>query len=444
MITFQDRIKKLKNGSKKGKFVLYWMQGAFRTSYNHSLEFAVYLSQIYRLPVLVLAVLNLKYPEANYRTFRFFTEGLIDVKNGLEDRGITFHLRLGTFLEVLPQYFDDSVAMVTDKAYLPAIKNLRLAVYNKYDGPIYEVDTNLLVPVEVVSGKMEYGAYTIRPKIERLKNKYYEDFIEYAYKDGFLEPKYDLELKCYDKLLRDSCEYVPEVTLRGGYLSAKAQLKNFVVEKFPSYERERNDPSKESESYMSFYLHYGHISPIEIIKSLPNDVQNFPAYYEQVIVRRELSHNLTFYSDNLEGFDTYLPIWAKSTLNEHFYDKRDYCYSLEDFESANTHDKYWNSAQLELLFSGKIHNYMRMYWGKKIIEWTENYQKAYEIMVYLNNKYSVDGRDPNSYAGILWCFGMHDRPFSERSIFGKVRFMSESGLKRKFDIEKYLDKWGVK
>lgn len=441
MITFEDRIKKLKNGSKKGKFILYWMQGAFRTSYNHTLEFGIYLSQKYDIPLLTLVVLNLKYPEANYRTFKFFMDGLNDVKNGLEIRGITFHLRLGNFGEILPEYFRDTAALLTDKAYLPIIKNIRNEIYNKCDADIFEVDTNLLVPVEKASSKMEYGAYTIRPKIEKLKNKFYDDFTEYTYKNGFLEPKQDVDLKFSDKLLKDSCEYVNEVSLKGGYFAGKKQLKKFIDDKYSNYEHDRNDPTKTAESYMSFYLHYGHISPIEIIKNLPKDSLNFPAYYEQVVVRRELSHNLTFYADSLENFDTYLPSWVKDTLNTHLNDRKDYIYSLEDFESAITHDKYWNAAQRELVISGKIHNYMRMYWGKKIIEWAEDYRTAYNIMVYLNNKYSVDGRDPNSYTGILWCFGMHDRPFFERNIFGKIRYMAESGLKRKFDIEKYADKW---
>lgn len=441
MISFEDRVKHIKKGSRKGKFILYWMQGAFRTSYNHTLEFGIYLSQKYDLPLLTLAVVNFKYPEANYRTFKFFMDGLNDVKNGLNERGLAFHLRLGDFTEILPEYFENSFIIATEKAYLPDIRWVKNNVYEGYDGDIFEVDTNLLVPVEIGSPKMEYGAYTIRPKLEKIKDIYLKDFTEYTYKNIFLEQRLDVDLEDYETLLKESCEYVPGVILKGGYSSAKNELKRFVDEKYQNYQDDRNDPVKMTESFMSFYLHFGHISTVEILKSLPEDTVNYPAYYEQVVVRRELAHNLAFHSQNFDKFDTYLPKWAKDTLSEHFYDRRDYIYNLQEFETAGTHDKYWNAAQNELVTSGKIHNYMRMYWGKKIIEWTENCQMAYKIMVYLNNKYSVDGRDPNSYTGILWCFGMHDRPFFERGIFGKVRYMAESGLKRKFDIDKYVDKW---
>ena len=163
-------------------------------------------------------------------------------------------------------------------------------------------------------------------------------------------------------------------------------------------------------------------------------------FLEELIVRRELSVNFIYYNKNYDSYDA-LPPWAMATLQKHKSDRRDYLYSLREFDEALTHDIYWNAAQNELLRTGKIHNYMRMYWGKKIIEWTESPEQAFDFMIYLNNRYALDGRDVNSYTGIAWCFGKHDRPWKERAVFGTVRYMNENGLKRKFDMSGYLKKY---
>ena len=198
------------------------------------------------------------------------------------------------------------------------------------------------------------------------------------------------------------------------------------------------------ESDLSPYLHFGHISPrevaIKVRKAAKNNSSALEEFWEELIIRRELSFNFIYYNRMYDKFPELLPEWAQKTLKKHWDDQREYTYSKQEFETASTHDKYWNAAQLELIYRGKIHNYMRMYWGKKILEWSKTPNLAFDICLYLNNKYAIDGRDPNSYAGVAWCFGKHDRAWKERQIYGKVRYMNRNGLERKFKLENYSDR----
>jgi deoxyribodipyrimidine photo-lyase len=429
----------------KGKAVVYWMQGAFRTSHNHSLEFAVEIANRSGLPLLVLVVLDLGYPEANARSFKFFLEGLVDVREGLARRGIALHLRNGSFERVMPEYASDAYTLVSDAAYLPAMREIRGKLYGSSESGIIEVEPNVLVPVKAASNKMEYGAYTLRPKIRRLAPLYEKDFTTRRYRGERLDDELDFDPSADRAKILEGAERVPPCSSVGGSSRASKLLEDFVEKKYHSFAALRGDPAAQAESDLSPYLHFGHISPLEILerarrKGAPNG--NYGALFEQLVVRRELAHNFTLYARGISGPLDFIPGWAAETLKAHEGDRRDYVYSLSELEGARTHDKYWNAAQSELLRRGKIHNYMRMYWGKKIIEWSEGIDRAYRAMVYLNNKYALDGRDPNSYAGIGWCFGLHDRPFREREVFGKVRYMSEGGLGRKFDMEAYLGRIG--
>jgi deoxyribodipyrimidine photo-lyase len=198
-------------------------------------------------------------------------------------------------------------------------------------------------------------------------------------------------------------------------------------------------------SDISPYLHFGQISPLYVALEVANAAgvrkEAREAYLEQLIVRRELSMNFVNFNDHYDSYDC-IPSWAKRTLAEHESDRRQYEYSVEELEQGRTHDPYWNAAQREMVDSGKMHNYMRMYWGKKIIEWTPKPEDAFRAALYLNNKYELDGRDPNGFTGVAWCFGKHDRPWQERKVFGKVRYMNAEGLRRKFDMDAYLRKVG--
>jgi len=220
-------------------------------------------------------------------------------------------------------------------------------------------------------------------------------------------------------------------------------LREFLRERLPWYHEGRNDPMEDAQSNLSPYLHFGHISAQRIVLEVTKHDANREsqeAFLEELIVRRELSDNFCFYNahyDHFEGF----PDWAKKTLNDHRKDTREYVYSLDDFGRGDTHDQLWNAAQREMVRRGKMHGYMRMYWGKKILEWTESPEEAIKIAIYLNDRYELDGRDTNGYAGIAWSIGgVHDRAWPERPIFGKIRYMSYHGCKSKFDVMAYRER----
>jgi deoxyribodipyrimidine photo-lyase len=228
----------------------------------------------------------------------------------------------------------------------------------------------------------------------------------------------------------------------GGYTEASRRLYLFLKERFLDYYTQRNDPGFDIRSGLSPYLHFGQISPLEIIQKVkeyrgPKKAEE--AFIEQLFIRRELSVNYVYYNKEYGSYRG-LPRWALKTLEEHASDNRPYEYTTEQLEEAQTHDPYWNAAMKEMMLTGSMHSYMRMYWGKKIIEWSETPHHAFDTMLLLNNTYFLDGRDPNSYAGVAWCFGGHDRPWKEREIFGKVRYMNRNGLERKFDMDAYLSR----
>jgi deoxyribodipyrimidine photo-lyase len=225
---------------------------------------------------------------------------------------------------------------------------------------------------------------------------------------------------------------------QGGIKEALRHLEIFLDEKLDRFPELRNNPTLDYLSHMSPYLHFGQISPLYIaLKVKQTKSPGIEAFLEELIIRRELSMNFVFYNDRYDSFDG-LPEWARKTLRSHQKDKRQYLYRLEELEQANTHDPYWNAAQKEMVVKGKMHGYMRMYWGKKIIEWSKAPEEGFHAALYLNNKYELDGRDPNGFTGVAWCFGKHDRPWGERPIFGNVRYMNDKGLKRKFDADDYV------
>ena len=226
----------------------------------------------------------------------------------------------------------------------------------------------------------------------------------------------------------------------GGTEQAKALLKDFLENKIKNYASQRNDPNLDSTSNLSPYLHFGQISPVFIALETMKLKKGFEEFLEELIVRRELSMNYVYYNeryDSIKGVQN----WALESLEKHRSDKREYIYSKDEFENAETHDEYWNAAQKQMVQTGKMHGYMRMYWGKKIIEWTKKPEDAFNIALFLNNKYELDGRDPNGFTGVAWCFGKHDRPWIERPIFGKIRYMNANGLKRKFNADAYAAKY---
>jgi deoxyribodipyrimidine photo-lyase len=233
----------------------------------------------------------------------------------------------------------------------------------------------------------------------------------------------------------------PVTGFRGGYNEALRRLHSFLQDGIASYPQKHGNPASNCASSLSPFLHFGQISPLQVAleaKKSPHRAGR-EAFLEQLIVRRELSANFTHFHPAYDSFDC-LPDWARKTLHDHEGDERPQLYSLEQLEQAETGDPYWNAAQREMLKTGMMHNYMRMYWGKKILEWSPNPAEAFRRALYLNNRYELDGRDANGFAGVAWCFGKHDRPWGERPVFGKVRYMNEAGLRRKFDMASYLER----
>ena len=430
--------------SLKGDRIVYWMHASHRSWENPALEYSVKISNESKKPLDVLTILDSRYPEANRRSFKFLLEGLNDVNEGLDLRGIHFSIRTGDTVTELLTHLGGVAALVTDFGYLHHHKKWYNEIHQCFDKPICHVESNVVVPVTQVTNKEEWSAATIRRKINPLL-------------ELFLNSSGEMPLEKTSRGLWDEgCEWKgvdnhlneldmahgadPSPFLRGGQKEAFRLFSLFLHHNLPCYSGGRNDPMRNCVSDMSPYLHFGQISPISLASKVFSikDV-NSEAFLEQLIVRRELAINFVHYNNSYDRFEG-LPEWCKTTLEQHKYDQREYNYNIEELEQGKTHDPYWNAAQRELLSTGKMHNYMRMYWGKKIIEWSENPELAFENTLRLNNRYGLDGRDANSYAGVAWCFGKHDRPWKERPTFGKIRYMNAKGLERKFDMVAYVNK----
>lgn len=428
-----------------GRYVLYWMQQAQRIEYNHALEHATRQANALGLPLVCVFGLTDEFPEANLRHYTFMMQGLAEVSEALADRGIRFVMLRQAPDSAALRLASDAALLVTDRGYLRVQVEWRRRVAEAAPCPVMQVETDVVVPVEVVSEKEEYAARTIRPRIHK-------HLLEFLQPLAQTEPMHDstgLDLDV--ETLRPSLSALeglgidraiqPVSAFTGGGAEARRLLSEFIADKLADYDALRNDPSLDFVSHMSPYLHFGQISPLDIaLQVIDADSPGEGAFIEELVVRRELSMNLVRYNPGYDTYEGAVPEWARRTLAAHQADPREYLYDLEHLEQARTHDEYWNAAQNEMLRTGKMHNYMRMYWGKKILEWTPTAREGFEIALHLNNKYSLDGRDPNSFAGVAWCFGKHDRPWQQRDIFGTVRYMNANGLRRKFDMDAYLRK----
>ena len=460
--------------TRQGGFVLYWMQQAQRVHCNPALEFAFRQAEALRLPLQVVFILSDTVPEANLRHYRFLVEGLAETGRQLAELKIPFILIAADSVEAVTAATQKCALIVFDHGYLKLQRSWRNQVKQLLpEIPWFEVESDVVVPVKVASGKEEYAAATLRGKLLRQLEHYLQPCPTPGSLSAKLLPIRIPDLPMLSFTARTTFEQVwefasthlkmddsvsPVTSFRGGYSEAIRRLEHFLQQHLRFYQSKRNDPALSIQSNLSPYLHFGQISSLEIAlrtleyseippyaaallikdKANPDPLQGgVAAFLEELIVRRELSCNFCHYNPDYDHYRC-LPLWARQSLNNHLHDPRPRQYSLDNLESANTDDPYWNAAQTEMLTTGKMHNYMRMYWGKKLIEWSPDPETAFELMLYLNNKYELDGRDVNSYAGIAWCFGKHDRPWQERDIFGSVRYMNMNGLNRKFDLAPYL------
>lgn len=442
-----ERVKQLNQKEILDKpYVICWMQSSQRTEYNHALEFAIDYANTLHKPLIVYFGLTEDFPEANRRHLRFMIEGLLEVKENLDKRGIRFVVMHGSPEIGALKLAKEAALLVVDRGYLRIEKSWRNLLAKEAECRVFQVESNVLVPVEVTSLKEEYSAATIRRKIEKRIEEFAlpltERILDFPSKhlESF-EGEIPFENATQILQLLKLTDEVREVnTFIGGAKKAKENFEDFLQNKFKDYALYRNEPSMDFTSNLSPYLHFGQISPLEIYLRLPDGFgENRRVFIDELIVRRELAMNFVEYNEHYDSYEA-ISSFAKATLEKHRNDPRPWSYTLEQLERGLTHDQYWNAAELEMLITGKMNGYMRMYWGKKIIEWTETPERAYEIALYLNNKYNIDGRDPNGFAGVAWCFGKHDRPWKEREVFGTVRYMNDKGLKRKFDMEAYIEK----
>ncbi len=431
---------------KRQGYILYWVQGTVRVSCNEALAFAVAQAEETALPLLVYYGVSDRYPEASYRHYHVLIEGVIELYENLKERNIRMVIARCSPEEGAILLAGRAALVITDGGYLRHERQWRAEVASKIDVPLIEIESNLIVPIRESSLKEEYSAATLRRKISPMID-YFASASEVGSYHG---PYYSDSLPVDDLYEREAGALlsrtgidraVPPVHgVHGGYTHGRRKLEKFIESRLDGYGEHRNDPSLDYGSGLSLYLHYGFISPVEIYREVvKSGSPSAPDFIEQLVIRRHLAFNFVFYNPMYDAFEG-LPDWAEKTLISHEKDSRAYLYSFEELERGETHDPYWNAAQKELKERGVIQNYMRMYWGKKILEWSSLPREAFRTALVLNNRYQLDGRDPNGYAGVAWCFGKHDRPWVERPVFGMVRYMNANGLERKFDMKGYLQK----
>ena len=434
-----------------GRYVLYWMQRSQRTVENPALEHALDEANRLDLPLLVTFGLDETYPGANLRHMAYLVEGLADVADALRERGVAFAPRFGAPPEVALRLAADAALVVCDRGYLRHHRSWRRRVAAEAGVRVVRVEGDVVVPTELASDKREYAARTIRPKLWRHVERFLVEtpVREPRRRDPGLDPHDGLprveprDLAGTLAQLDVDRSVGPVARFRGGPVAAQRAFERFLADRFARYAQHRDQPQTDDVSHLSKPLHFGHLSPVTAAvrarEAAPGG-EALDAFLEELIVRRELAVNFVLHAeDDYDRYET-LPSWARATLDEHRDDARDYVYDDATFENAETHDPYWNAAMREMRATGYMHNYMRMYWGKKILEWSAQPEEAFERARRLNDRWFLDGRDPNSYAGVAWCFGLHDRAWAERAVYGKVRYMNANGLRRKADPDAYVAK----
>jgi deoxyribodipyrimidine photo-lyase len=434
---------------KDGKCVVYWMQRAERALDNPALDIAIEIANELNLPVLVYFSAISNFPSANLRHYYFLNQGLRDIEADLAERGIPFIVRRppGNSLEALLS--EVGAAMVIgDENPCREPERWRRVLANRLKVPFWTVDADVLVPSNLFQ-KHFFALQFFRPKL-------YAHFPTYLVPSPTSKPirewKRPKGLTSFDvhtdvtqgwKHLDRSVRPVEWWT--GGTHAALEHLKRFIEYGLANYPEQRNHPETDGTSRISPYLHFGHISPLTItlaaqkaLKAKNVTQTAYDSFVGELIGWRELAVNFVKFVPSYDTVDCAEP-WAQKTLRAHARDKRDSLYTLDQLEKAQTRDELWNASQMQMLKLGWMHNYMRMYWAKKILEWSSNAAVAFQTAVYLNDKYELDGRDPNGYAGIAWAIaGVHDRPWFDRPVFGTIRYMSAASTGKKFNSKQYI------
>jgi deoxyribodipyrimidine photo-lyase len=444
--------------------VIYWMSRDQRVRDNWALLYAGELARKRGSNLAVAFCLAPSFLGATKMQYRFMLQGLREVSDDLSARNIPFILLRGDPREEISRLIEekDAGALVCDFSPLRESLESKSYLAQRNEISFYEVDAHNIIPCWLASSKQEWAAYSFRPKVHRLLFEFLDEFpASSSFSLSPALPEKVAQRKAADEPVENTskedeltgidwqealewpeAEEMPAAKgIVPGERAAFRQLDHFLKVKLSGYEKDRNNPNISGQSGLSPYLHFGQISAQRVALEAARSGIDAGAFLEELIVRRELSDNYCYYNPHYDDVQGFAP-WALRSLDEHRGDRREYLYSLPELEKAATHDDLWNAAQQEMQQTGKMHGYLRMYWAKKILEWTATPASAQAAAIYLNDRYELDGRDPNGYAGVAWSIGgLHDRAWKERAIFGKVRYMSFSGAKRKFDVQAYVDRW---
>jgi deoxyribodipyrimidine photo-lyase len=469
----------------EGEYVLYWMIAARRTRSNFALQHAVAEAARLGRPLVILEALRCNYPYASARLHRFLLDGMAANARALAGRPVVYHPYVepapGAGKGLLPALGSQACLVVTDDFPAFFLPHMIAAAAEQLPVRLVAVDGNGLLPLRA-PGHPFATAYALR---RFLQNNLPEHLAHPPLADPLARlpllpptplpdeltqrwPAAEPRLLSGDAALlaRLPIDHsIPPTTLAGGQQAARQRLEEFTTLRLAGYAEARNHPDLDAASGLSPYLHFGHVGSHEVFQAVaaqqgwvPHDLSpradgrragwwgmsaSAEAFLDQLVTWRELGFNACTHQAG-EATWCNLPEWARQTLTSHTHDPRRYCYSLDEFRTAATHDPLWNAAQRQLLGDGSIHNYLRMLWGKKILEWSPTPQDALAVMVELNDRYALDGRDPNSASGILWCLGRYDRPWGPtRPIFGTVRYMSSDNTRRKVRLTGYLERYGA-
>jgi deoxyribodipyrimidine photo-lyase len=437
-----------------GRCVVYWMQRAQRGVDNHAVDLAVKIANLLGLPLVVYFAGISNFPHANLRHYAFLNEGLPDIEADLAARNISFVMRRAPHESYERLLADVHAAfLIGDENPMREPERWRRELASRIKIPFWTVDTDVVVPTKLME-RAQYGAYTIRPRLYRLLSEHLHPYENLHAEKEWKKPRGFHADSVHEDITRGwkdlDRSVAPVETWKGGTQAALKRLKVFTGRLLENYDEQRNHPETDGTSGLSPYLHYGHVGPITIALAVDAEVGANPrlkaardSYFNELIVWRELAVNFVRYTPKYDSPEC-AEAWAKATISQHARDEREYLYTLLQLENAQTHDDLWNAGQFQMVRYGWMHNYMRMYWAKKILEWTPDVATAMKYAIYLNDKYFLDGRDPNGYAGIAWAIlGKFDRAWGERPVFGKIRYMSGTSTGRKFNSKKYIEQMGL-
>lgn len=431
--------------------VVYVMARDQRVHDNWALFHAKEEAAARGVPFCILFVIGPMFLHGSARHNQWLIESLKDVARECKVKNIPFYIEHGEWNDVVVKFAKkyEASLLVFDFNPLEPVRSWREQAAKESPCPVHEVDAHNVIPCWFVSDKVEFAAHTLRPKIHKCLNEFlvpYPRLVKQA-AHTLPSPKYDWKKLEAVRGTKLSDTIVP-TWLTPGECAAKSVATLFVEERLNEYADKRNDPNEDVLSNLSPYLRWGNISAqrialmVEEKRGTKRD--NKDAFLEELIVRRELSDNFVYYNPHYNSFKGAEP-WAQKTLEAHRKDIREYTYSYKALEEGKTHDPLWNAAQQQMVTTGKMHGYMRMYWAKKILEWTKDVETAIKYALTLNDIYELDGRNSNGVVGVMWSIcGVHDRAWTERPVFGKIRYMNYNGAKRKFDVDAYIKRYSTK